>query len=429
MIGLLMATTSANAADIDHDHAETQLLAQVGAAVFDKLWVFSPSSTRASDGLGPLYNARSCRGCHHNATLARPSETGQWMEVPNEWVLRLSHNAPIADGKIRPDPIYGFQIQPHAYPGAPPEALVEMRAVPSHTLSLHQEASVTLIQWNLRLSEWASSPLHDDTRISLRRTPSIDNAMVLAHIPEAALLELADPDDRDGDGISGRVNHLATEASREPMIGRFGWKASIATLEEQSLRALSLDIGISSWLHPDPAGDCTSAQPDCRSQPHGDGPESESLEAPKAVTDALMTYLQSLPLPLQPEPSPGQVVFEETGCAACHLPSLLIDNPNNPGRHRTLWPYSDGLLHDMGDMLADGFSEGEATQREWRTAPLRDIAKRARAEQTGFLHDARAATLMEAILWHDGEALASRERFRQLGRTQRHALMAFLESL
>ena len=273
--------------------------------------------------------------------------------------------------------------------------------------------------------------------VSPRVAPPMIGLGLLEQIPAAAILAHADPDDRDGDGVSGRAGRGWDPRAGAAALGRFGWKAIRPTLDAQNQAAFSTDIGISTPVHPAPAGECTAAERACLDAPHGDDAHYDNLKAPGKVTDLVLFYTRHLAVPerhdaAEPRVLAGKRVFHRSGCSACHVPAFrtAADGPEPELRDQLIWPYSDLLLHDMGDGLADGRPEGAASGREWRTPPLWGIGlTRTVSGHTYFLHDGRARNLLEAILWHGGEAEAARERVKALPKSERDALLTFLESL
>ena len=259
---------------------------------------------------------------------------------------------------------------------------------------------------------------------------------LLDAVPAAEILAWADPEDTDGDGISGRPNLVTRLDGPGLRLGRFGWKAGLATLDAQIAQAFRDDLGLSTPLLPNPAGDCTAAQPDCREAPHGVAVD-DPFEVPADLFAALSFAQHHGAVPGQTGDMPeavarGSLLFREIGCAACHRPSLrTAESGVSPAlAGQTIWPYSDLLLHDMGPALADGASQGLATGREWRTAPLWGLGVwRALNPEAGLLHDGRARTVTEAILWHGGEAHAPGSAFQALAAEDRAALLAFLDWL
>ncbi len=415
---------------------------KLGNALFRKLWVSAPSSTQASDGLGPLFNARSCQECHlkdgrghppgadGNATsmflrLARPART------PEEAAAIARHAAPNA-----PDPVYGTQLQDRAVPGLAAEGRMVVRYT-EESVTLSGGETVSLRRPVYGVADLAYGPLDRETTLSPRVTPQMIGLGLIEAIHPADILAGADPDDRDGDGISGRVSLAREPESDRLLLGRFGWKAQVPTIRQQAADALSGDIGISSPAARRDHGDCTPAEVACLALPTGVQPRLGDTEAPDPVLDLLAFYSRHLAVPARrkaslPETLAGKKIFYETGCTACHRPKFVTrrDTDDPALSFQLIWPYSDLLLHDMGDGLADGQAVGSADGREWRTPPLWGIGlTQTVSGHTFFLHDGRARSLTEAILWHGGEAKAARDRFAALAAADRKALLTFLESL
>jgi CxxC motif-containing protein (DUF1111 family) len=253
---------------------------------------------------------------------------------------------------------------------------------------------------------------------------------LLEAIPERTLLALADPDDRDGDGISGRPNRVWDWAQQRQVMGRFGWKANQPTVAQQATGAFLGDIGITSALFP--RQNCTAAQARCSTVPTGGQPEI----SPERL-DPVIFYSRTLAVPARrdlddPVVQRGERLFAQAQCGRCHIPTLHTSPVNELPTlsHQTIHPYTDLLLHDMGAELSDERPDFDATGREWRTPPLWGIGLVFTVNgHTNFLHDGRARNVTEAILWHGGEAEAAREHFRHLPRPDREALVRFLESL
>jgi CxxC motif-containing protein (DUF1111 family) len=260
---------------------------------------------------------------------------------------------------------------------------------------------------------------------------------LVEQIHPADILALADPDDQDGDGISGRPNIVRDAQTGEPVLGRFGWKAQASSIRQQSADAFAGDLGISTPEVPKSWGDCTEAQADCLAMPVGVQERLGPVEAPDPVMDLVTFYSQNLAVPARrgmdkPNVLAGKQLFYESGCISCHTPKFVTrrDAPNKAQSFQLIWPYSDFLLHDMGDGLADGQPVGQATGTEWRTPPLWGIGLTKRVNNhTFFLHDGRARNLTEAILWHGGEAQGARDAFAAMSAADRQNLIDFLESL
>ena len=272
--------------------------------------------------------------------------------------------------------------------------------------------------------------------LSPRVAPQMIGLGLLEAIPAADLLAKADPEDADGDGISGRPSIVWSFAEDRPMLGRFGWKAGAPTVLEQSAAAFAGDIGISTPLFDTPWGDCTEAQVDCRTAPHGND-TARGTEIDAQGLDLVTFYSRNLGVPGRrdmddPAVLNGKRVFHEANCIACHTPKhvthRLEDQPEQS--FQLIWPFTDLLLHDMGEGLADHRPEGRATGREWRTPPLWGIGLTPQVNGHSFyLHDGRARSLLEAVLWHGGEAEAARNHVTGLTPEDRADLIRYLESL
>jgi CxxC motif-containing protein (DUF1111 family) len=260
---------------------------------------------------------------------------------------------------------------------------------------------------------------------------------LVEQIPPADILAHADPDDRDGDGVSGKPAIVRDGHSGKLELGRFGWKAQVPSIREQSADALAGDIGISSPEAPRHWGDCTEKEPDCLKMTTGVQKRLGDTEAPSPVMDLITFYAQNLAVPARRDIGDSQVLagkqaFYRMGCISCHTPKFVTrrDAPNKAQSFQLIWPYSDFLLHDMGSGLADGQQVGDATGMEWRTPPLWGIGLTKTVNgHAFFLHDGRARSLTEAILWHGGEAQKARDRFAAADKAERDALVKFLESL
>ena len=411
----------------------------LGNALFRKLWVSSPSSTQASDGLGPLYNARACDACHVRDGRGHPPEFG-----PTSMLLRLARAAGTAEEQAKtaahealnfPDPVYGRQLQELAVPGAAGEGRVDIRYT-EHEMTLGDGSAVSLRKPSYSVTDLSYGPLGPATTLSPRIAPPLIGLGLVEQIHPADILANADPDDRNGDGISGKAA-LVRDPAGGVVLGRFGWKAEQATIRRQAADALADDIGISSPQAPRHWGDCTEAEAACRALPTGVQARLGDTEAPTPIVDLIAFYAQNLAVPArrevdQPGVLAGKRAFTEMGCTACHTPKFVTrrDAPDKALAFQLIWPYSDFLLHDMGDGLADGQRVGEASGSEWRTPPLWGIGlTRTVGGHTFFLHDGRARNLTEAILWHGGEGQKARDRFAAASSAERQALIEFLESL
>ena len=273
-------------------------------------------------------------------------------------------------------------------------------------------------------------PLGDDILMSPRVAPQMIGLGLLQSVPDETLLALADPDDKDGDGISGRVNMVWNQETQQPAIGRFGWKANQPSLHQQNAGAALGDIGLTTTVNAHE--NCTAAQQGCTDAINGGTPE-----IPDEFLAKLTLYTMTIAVPQQrnadaPEVKQGEALFRDFGCASCHMPSLKTgENAEFPQvSNQTFHAFTDLLLHDMGEGLADNRPDFEATGREWRTPPLWGLGLVPVVNgHDNLLHDGRARGFAEAILWHGGEAEAAKEAFRTAPKDERAALVAFLKSL
>ena len=421
---------------------ERELTFKVGNGIFKKLWVSSPSSTTASDGLGPLFNARSCQRCHLKDGRGHPPAAG---EVAESMFLRLSvpprtdaEKQLLAERRVAviPEPTYGGQLQNFAIQGIEAEGEMTIAYTPL-PVTLADGTVVTLRKPDYGVANLKYGPMHPDVMLSPRVAPPMLGLGLLEAIPEEAILANADPDDRDGDGVSGRPNRVWSDERQAVTLGRFGWKAGQPSVAQQSAGAFAGDIGISTPLYPAPYGDCMPALADCRAAPHGGADDTDTVEAPAEMFDQVIFYSRNLGVPARrtiddPQVLEGKQLFYESGCIACHTPKFVTrrDSLGPEQSFQLIWPYTDLLLHDMGEGLADGRPEGVATGREWRTPPLWGIGHTKDVSgHTYLLHDGRARNLLEAILWHGGEGEAAKQQVVEMSTAERKALIAFLNSL
>lgn len=415
---------------------------KLGNALFRKLWVSSPASTKASDGLGPLFNARSCQSCHVKDGRGRAPDTDG--EKATSLFLRLSvpprteeekQKLASREWQVVPAPIYGGQLQNRAVPGLQAEAdmAITYEELP---LTLADGTIVSLREPTYSIADPAYGAPAPDIMMSPRLAPQMIGLGAIEQIHLADILVKADPDDENDDGISGRPSWVL-DKDGALVLGRFGWKASMPTIRAQSAGAFAGDIGISTPDVPNHAGDCTAAQTNCLEAPNGVQASLGDSEAPPPILDLVAFYSQHLAVPARRDVGDTQVLagkklFYQTGCVACHTPKYVTrrDAPEKYHAFQLIWPYTDLLLHDMGAGLADHRPAGDADGYEWRTAPLWGIGLTETVSgHTQFLHDGRARNLLEAVLWHGGEAESARDKVIAMTNTERNNLIAFLESL
>ncbi|MEH6390438.1 MAG: di-heme oxidoredictase family protein [Sulfitobacter sp.] len=421
---------------------EDELTFKIGNGLFRKLWVSSPSSTLASDGLGPLFNARSCQSCHikdgRGHTPEGPDDNAISMflriSIPSTGEATNIHDIKGYFATL-PDPTYGTQLQDFAVPGHAAEyrMQIDYHEIP---VKLSGGQVVSLRSPTYSAADLGYGPLDPHAMLSPRMTPQMIGLGLLETIPAADILALADPDDTNRDGISGRPNIVWSQEFGMSMLGRFGLKAGMPTIREQAAGAFAGDIGISNPIFADPFGDCSTIQDACVKAPNGAG-DVRGFEIDAKGLDLVTYYSRNLAVPARndagdPKILRGKRVFYETGCTACHQPNFvthrLVDRPEQS--FQLIWPYTDMLLHDMGEGLADHRPEARASGREWRTAPLWGIGMTEQVSgHKNFLHDGRARSILEAILWHGGEAEHARSRVIDMPPADRDALLSYLESL
>ncbi len=406
---------------------DDELFFFVGNSFFNQNWVSAPASTTARDGLGPLFNSRSCAGCHFLDGRGRAPTTPD--EAPTGFLVRLSIPGSDLRGAPLPEPQYGGQFQNRAIDGVSAEGVIAI-TYEEVTGTFADGTPYTLRKPTYTLTDLAYDPLHPETLMSPRVANQMVGLGLLEAVPEATLLERADPNDRDGDGISGRPNYVWDELNSRMAVGRFGWKANQPNMLQQVASAFNGDIGITTPLLPTTS--CTAAQPDCQQAPDGGDPEITADDLRKVVL-----YSSALAVPARRAWDEhmvlhGKKLFNEAGCVSCHVPRLETGvHPTIPAlSHQTIRPYTDLLLHDMGAELADERPDFAATGSEWRTPPLWGIGLVPTVNgHSTYLHDGRARTLLEAVLWHGGEAKDAKNEVLEMTAEERDALIAFLESL
>lgn len=360
--------------------------AAAGRALFKRRWVPAPASTSGTDGLGPLFNARSCNECHRDAGRGRVVLDEGGRQIMPGFVVRLG------DGEGNPDPVYGRQIQTKAIPGLAPEAQVGI-VWRVHDETLGDGTVVKLKRPEVQLDELGYGPLASSTRMSVRVAPDLR--------------------------VAGRIAEADLQAA-----ARFGRKATGASLDEQVASAFAVDLGLATSVFPVPEGDCTLLQPQCLSAPQG--AEPHHAEVPDAAVESMVTYLAGLEPPVTTgaaalDGDRGRKIFAEAGCAACHRPQV-------PGKHGgKITLYSDMSVHDMGTGLADPAGTRGRSAQDWRTQALVGIGE-ALAKGLPLLHDGRADTVGEAILWHGGEATRAQEAYRRMSAEERRALEDYVAS-
>jgi len=419
-----------------------------GKALANQPWIKAPTITDARDGLGPLYNARSCLTCHDNGGRGRMQDKSYTGLAHH--VLRLSIPGNNEILGVNPEPTYGSQLQSQSVAlsfqlrnlenvsslqtdqDIPVEGEVQVEWLTS-IFTYPEGEQITLRKPNVTLLNPAYGPLHPEARTSLRNAPPIHGMGLLQLIAQKDINKLADPDDIDNNGVSGRINLSWDFETGKPSPGRFGLKANVANLRIQVASALHGDMGIVSSIFPNQP--CSEAQLACRQAIHGT--DVDGVEISESLLKLMVDFNMSMAVPKRRKPNhplvlEGREHFYRANCEACHQPSFVTtDDPQYPHlSSQTIWPYSDLLLHDMGKGLADGRSDYLASGSEWRTAPLWGVGlSEAVNGSRNFLHDGRARSIEEAILWHSGEGEKAKQRFVELQQSERRALIAYVKSL
>ena len=421
---------SAFALGIESLDREQRRAFAVGNNFFNDNWVTAPASTTARDGLGPLFNAQSCSSCHFKDGRGAPMT----VESPEErgLLLRLSvpgdadsggrgHGAPV------PNPAYGGQLQDRAINGVPVEGSVRITTREIRG-TFEDGTPYTLEAPEYSVAELGYGPLGPETMIGPRIAPPVFGDGLLEAVPEEMIRDLAEQQADEG-AVSGRPNLVWSPSTQAIEIGRFGWKANVASVADQSAGAFLGDIGITSRLHRDQ--DCTPLQLLCLAAPNGGDPEISDEKL-----DRVIFYTRTLAVPARRDvgersTSRGEQSFGDLGCSACHVSQLRTGRTDVDSlSDQDIRPYTDLLLHDMGEALADDRPDFAASGSEWRTAPLWGIGLTDEVNgHTRFLHDGRARNLTEAILWHGGEAQFARDGFLRMSADERDDLIAFLNSL
>lgn len=409
---------------------EERRVFEIGDSFFNQNWVQAPASTDARDGLGPTFNAQACSSCHLRDGRGQPPDPETTVD---ELGLLLRISLPTEQGDApRPVPRYGDQIQDRSLDGVPAEADVGVEYTTIDG-SYADGTPYELRKPTFTIDDPQFGPLPDDVLVSPRLAPQVIGAGLVESVPQASIEDAADPDDADGDGISGRTNTVIDAVTGEQALGRFGWKANVASIEGQVTAAFHGDIGITSSVHPDE--NCPPGQAACTDGISGSNEPGE----PELTDDRLGSvsfYSRTLAVPAMRDTSEsdvegGAALFDDFGCASCHTPTLETGATSIAAlADQTFHPYTDLLLHDMGEGLADGRPDFEASDSEWRTPPLWGVGLVDEIDGYRFLlHDGRARTLEEAILWHGGEGQQAMESFRTASDDERRALIEFLEAL
>ena len=393
-------------------------------------WVVFPA-LNGDWGLGPTFIADACTGCHLGGGrgIVNPEPNTPIIHQ----LVRLSVPGSAEHGRPRPHPNYAGQLQ---VKGAqfgvetnvvPAEgvAYLDWQAVP---FQFPDGSKIELRKPALRIEQLNFGPLGESTMTSVRNTQAMIGLGFLEAIPESTLRDLAAKQKEMG--LNGRVNIVRDDIYERMAVGRFGWKANEPSIPQQIAGAFRGDLGVTSPVYINE--NCPDAQPMCKMMPPGNKPELIQSD-----WDAITYFTRASSVPARrnvndPSVIRGDKLFSEVGCAACHVPSLKTgEYPPIPAlANQEIRAYTDLLLHDMGDELADGRPDFEAGPKDWRTPPLWGIGLSAGVNgSTHLLHDGRARSVLEAILWHGGEAADIRTKFVSLPESSRTDVVAFVNSL
>ena len=394
-----------------------------GDVEFEAVFVTAPAIV--NPGLGPIYNNVSCINCHSRDGRGKPPDIDEEL-VSLLFRLSLPNNKGVMAGKQPiPVPGYGTQLNNRAIYGTPAEGNVDITYTEQPFLT--SDGTKIYLRYPSYSITDTYQPLPKDIEVSPRVAPVVFGLGLLEAIPQEDILSYVDESDVNEDGISGKPNFVWDVVKKQYVLGRFGWKANQPNLLQQVASAYHDDMGLTTSLFP---------MENSKGQSQHTG-VSTSPEVSNEILDVVTFYVQTLAVPARrnvddPKVIQGEKLFTQAQCDSCHIPTHRTGVfPGIPSiSNQTIHPYTDLLLHDMGPDLADNRPDFQATGTEWRTPPLWGIGLvRTVNGHTNFLHDGRARNLLEAVLWHGGEAEKSRDLTLEMSQTERDALIAFLESL
>jgi CxxC motif-containing protein (DUF1111 family) len=399
-----------------------------GKIQFNTEWDPAPGDVPSNDGLGPVFNAIACASCHVNNGRGSPPTSAS--EAFEALLVRLSIPGTNPHGGPKPIPQYGDQLQHRSVEGVPAEGSAQLH-YEIITGQFTEGTDYELRKPIVTFTDLQFGDLPTNAMYSLRLANPIIGLGLLEAVPASTLEQLADPQDANKDGISGRTNKVWSNELKQEVIGRFGWKANVASVAEQNAGAALGDMGITTELFP--TDNCAPGQKQCLTA----ALHSNEVEFQSDFFSQLNRYVRLIGVPAQrnsddPVVQVGSQLFSAYGCVECHIQTLQTHTETIRPElaNQTIHPYSDLLLHDMGEGLADGRPDFQATGSEWRTAPLWGIGLTDVVGQNEhYLHDGRARNLSEAILWHGGEAQRARDNFATAPEESRAALIKFLKSI
>ncbi|MCJ8319191.1 MAG: hypothetical protein MJK12_06135 [Colwellia sp.] len=415
-----------------------------GFSLFKDPWVIAPSSTADRDGLGPLFNTRSCVSCHIDGSRGFIKSINSGSSLALVIKLGLVEKKLTANSLIE-DPVYGDQIQTKGIPFK--HAQLSVMPFAEASLEINYEkitgefldgTEYELLKPSYQLTDLAYGELAENIGLSPRLAPNIFGAGLLDAIRDEDLLSQEDINDSDNNGISAKYNRVMNYETGELALGRFAFKARHPNLQQQVAAAFRNDIGITSTLFPEE--NCTAKQLNCQQAAvlgTSVRSDTDKVEISDKLLALVVSFNQLLAVPparnlIAKDTMQGRALFYQLGCQQCHTPSYQTDINYKVAvlANQRIWPYTDLALHDMGRLLSDNVNEVNATGQEWRTPPLWGIGLQKKVVgQQRFLHDGRARNITEAILWHGGEAENIKQRFVELDQFERQALVKFLSSI
>jgi CxxC motif-containing protein (DUF1111 family) len=396
--------------------AEADIIAR-GRAVFHATWV-PPGTAKEFTGLGPVFNVDSCASCHVDNGRGAPPRADDRLNTSLVVKFAAQESGTGADTIRR----YGNRLNYKSVTGVPAEGELTVSFERIEVTFADGERYV-LQKPNYGFDRLSNGAIDKHTIVAVRMAPAIVGRGLLEKVPEEWIRARAAANAKGEGPVKGRPNVVWDPIAFRMTVGRFGWKADQPNLTRIIAAAFITDMGLTSRLFPQE--NCGDLQPECKAAA---APNRKEVDDP--TLDAVTRYVASLPPPTlrhDADSESGRAIFEAIGCASCHAPKVpvvLADRTTSE-----IAPYTDLLLHDMGDGLADGRTEAAATGREWRTAPLWGLGQARQSKSPGYLHDGRARSVSEAILWHGGEAATAREAFVRLDATSRAALLKFLDAL
>ena len=408
----------------------------VGNALFERMWEDSSISKNiAKDGLGPFFSARSCESCHINDGRGHIPITNKEDKI--SVVIQISQNIAQSNDYIKniEDDIYGGQISEFAVKDVLKEAdiIIDYK----YSLAMYEDGRVVELRRPIiKIDNLNYGQFNESTTFSARIAQPMIGLGLIEHISDQSLLMNEDIDDTNNDGVSGKANKVWDIQREKLAIGRFGWKSAQPSVYQQTADAFYNDMGLSNKLYDNPFN-CTSKQEECTEAISGNSEEYDDLEVSNDQLDLVTFYSSQLGVPVRrnitaENVKKGKEIFFALNCNSCHVESFTTGDSGSHANlnNQIIYPYSDFLLHDMGESLSDGVSEFLAQESEWRTPPLWGIGlTNIVSEEYGYLHDGRARTIEEAILWHGGEANEIIQNYKKLKKNEVNQLLSFINSL